>query len=647
MPDYTQLRSLIRDQLRTDSVPASLTISGTSLSEALDIAGKKLGVEPSQISYRLVANKDDASGRDDGKIQIVVSLRDAPGGPESAEGGDAQASFLTLAPFNEIDTRCSLRVLSQSIVLRVTRGAQDGSVPSVQSVIQKINNRINIKYDLQQITDIVNQAKGTYEQIGSFQHLVTDAPVISFDSDSDGNVGWITVSPPGREGIDPTGVMYQRALQSHGVVAGVDARVINFLEEYPIYSKRIRIAVGQAPQHGRDAQFEIAEMAPAPPPQSGSGGSSGATFQPASKIVNVTAQSIVARKIPKTSGKDGKNIFGTVIPARDGEDVEIKTGGNIEVSSNGLELRTKINGELKITSGSIDVSPVHTVERDVDIRSGNIIFLGDVIVPGNVKDGYSVKASGKIEVGGSVGKAVLDSEEDIIIHGGIVGHGKARINSDKKITAKYIENATVRAGDSITVSEGIINSRITSGNALICEGRRASIVGGSIICGKTIAAKTIGSHLGVRTDLCIGVDIKRTENLNELIERQLLLKPQLSALRRLERKGDGGDTAASSASPTHQKRRESDVTPEQLANEKAVVNAELHDLERDIEMLQTEINAMHVPGEIIVSKEIHAGVTVTINNITKQLHPRQGRFRYSNSGGRISVEAQTSGNSPH
>ena len=422
MPDYTQLRSLIRDQLRTDSVPASLTVSGASLSGALDVAAKKLGVEPSQISYRLVGSKD--GGRGDGKVQIVVTLRDAPSADgESAGGDDAPASFLTLPPFNEIDTRCSLRVLSHSVVLRVTRDPKDGSVPSVQSVIQKINKRIDIKYDLQQITNIVNQAKGAYEQISSFQHLVTDAPVISFDSDNDGNVGWITVSPPGKEGIDPTGVIYQRALQSRGVVAGIDTQVINFLEEYPIYSKKIRVAAGRAPQHGRDAQFEIVETAPSPPSRQtgggagGGGGASGTSFHPASKIINVTAQSIVARKIPKTSGKDGKNIFGTVIPAKDGEDIEIKTGENIEVSSNGLELRTKINGELKITSGSIDVSPVHTVERDVDIRSGNIIFLGNVIVPGNVKDGYSVKASGTIEVGGSVGKAVLDSEEDIIIHG--------------------------------------------------------------------------------------------------------------------------------------------------------------------------------------------------------------------------------------
>ncbi|MBO6100931.1 MAG: DUF342 domain-containing protein, partial [Spirochaetaceae bacterium] len=40
--------------------------------------------------------------------------------------------------------------------------------------------------------------------------------------------------------------------------------------------------------------------------------------------------------------------------------------------------------------------------ESVNIKTGNITFLGTVIVKGNVDDGFNVKASGNIEVYGTV-----------------------------------------------------------------------------------------------------------------------------------------------------------------------------------------------------------------------------------------------------
>ena len=55
------------------------------------------------------------------------------------------------------------------------------------------------------------------------------------------------------------------------------------------------------------------------------------------------------------------------------------------------------------------------------------MFLGTVFISGNVEDGFSVKASGNIEVKGTVGKSELDAEGDIVVSQGIAGKGDTLI----------------------------------------------------------------------------------------------------------------------------------------------------------------------------------------------------------------------------
>ena len=83
-------------------------------------------------------------------------------------------------------------------------------------------------------------------------------------------------------------------------------------------------------------------------------------------------------------------------------------------------------------------------------------------VAGNVEDGFSVKASGKIEVHGTVGKAEIDAEGDIIVNQGITGRNEAKIRAGRSLWSRFIENATVSAGELIIVSDGIMNSNVSS-----------------------------------------------------------------------------------------------------------------------------------------------------------------------------------------
>ena len=87
--------------------------------------------------------------------------------------------------------------------------------------------------------------------------------------------------------------------------------------------------------------------------------------------------------------------------------------------------------------------------------------MGSVFVNGNVDDGFVIKASGNIEVKGSVGRAELDTEGDIVVSQGIMGKEGGVIRAGKSIWSKFIQNTdVVEAGDMVIVSDGIIKSNV-------------------------------------------------------------------------------------------------------------------------------------------------------------------------------------------
>lgn len=111
---------------------------------------------------------------------------------------------------------------------------------------------------------------------------------------------------------------------------------------------------------------------------------------------------------------------------------------------------------------------------DVGPKSGNVMFLGSVHVGGSVLDNYEVKAAGNVEVRGSVQKAKIEGEGDIIIQSGIMGRDEAVVESTGgSVIAKFIQSAKILAAQDITVQESILHSHVEAGNEIVCSGRRA------------------------------------------------------------------------------------------------------------------------------------------------------------------------------
>jgi uncharacterized protein (DUF342 family) len=263
-----------------------------------------------------------------------------------------------------------------------------------------------------------------------------------------------------------------------------------------------------------------------------------------------------------------------------------------------------------MVNDKIGVEPVFTVDGSVNLKTGNIIFLGTVVVTGTVEEGFSIKATGNIEVKGTVDKADLTAEGDIVIRQGITGKAGTTIEAGGSVWAKFIENARVNAGKMVIVSDDILNSQIDATKRIICNGKRATIIGGRLRASEEIMAKTLGSAGGsTETVLEVGYDPSSKAKLEDInVGRDILtaqldeVQLNLQTLETLkEQRGQLSDEKEAYFTELTEKRQD-------LISEMAAQNAEA-------EAIKAQLNSLKNIGRISASGKVYPGVRVIVRDL--------------------------------
>src|SRR5690606_12910229 len=130
-----------------------------------------------------------------------------------------------------------------------------------------------------------------------------------------------------------------------------------------------------------------------------------------------------------------------------------KPGKNVVLDEERTRLYAVTDGMVTFTDNEkVNVFPVYEVNGDVDYRSGNIDFVGNVVVRGNVISGFRVKAEGDVRITGSVEGAEIIAAGSIDIAEGIVAHNKGFVKAGKTIKCSFIQDANVEAAEDLIVN---------------------------------------------------------------------------------------------------------------------------------------------------------------------------------------------------
>lgn len=303
--------------------------------------------------------------------------------------------------------------------------------------------------------------------------------------------------------------VYQKISQA-GVTFGIDNAQVE--QAYNRTGIRFVIAKGKSPVDGQDAyiKYHIDIENKGRPVELEDGS---VDFKNLNLFTTVTTGQLLAEKIPPTPGIPGLDVVGQTAFAKPGKDIPLPLGKNVTCTEQ-KQLIASMAGQLVISNNKLNVVPVIEVKEDVDLSTGNIEFVGSVIVRGSVQNGFTVKAEGNVEIYGTVSGGTVEGK-NIVIRMGIQGMNNGYIKAEENVSAKFMENATVYAGGSVQVLDVILHSHVSAGKHVIVEGRRGQITGGKIMAGEEIRAKIVGTHRSPNTDLEVGVNpMLREEYLN-------------------------------------------------------------------------------------------------------------------------------------
>lgn len=309
-------------------------------------------------------------------------------------------------------------------------------------------------------------------------------------------------------------------LNNQGIVYGVDYNGIDDVLANKKYKYKYLIARGVEAVNGKNGSLKFSfdvEKRNIKPKISEDGS---VDFRNLNLIEIVKKGQILVTTIPPDEGTVGKNIYGVEIPNIKGKKATLPKGKNVIVSKDGQSLIADMDGQITYMDGKISIYSTYEVPANVDNSTGNIDFVGNVIIRGNVLTGFTIKAGGNIEVYGVVEGAELEADGDIILYRGMQGVNRGVLISKGSITAKYIENSSITARGSIQ-SNAIMHSDVKCGDSVLVEGKKGLLVGGIIRAGVEVSAKTIGSPMATTTEIEVGIDpeiLEQYRNLKSDIE---------------------------------------------------------------------------------------------------------------------------------
>lgn len=213
---------------------------------------------------------------------------------------------------------------------------------------------------------------------------------------------------------------------------------------------------------------------------------------------------VLAVRVPQTQGTPGRNVYGDEVPARNGRPIPMPTGKNTKVIGEN-ELVATIDGQIVDKKTTISVDPHLVMKSGVNVGTGSIDFNGSVEIKGNVEQGFTVKATGDIEISGMVNGAMVEGR-NVFIGGGINGMNKARITAQEDIRAAFVESANMSANRDIYIVDVSLHSHLRAGKKIILEGKKGQFTGGIAEAGEEVKAVCLGNNANVITRVSVGVD---------------------------------------------------------------------------------------------------------------------------------------------
>ena len=629
----------IEDSNSGDYNDNSIEVYADSVNQALEIASRELGVDISHLDYEVV-EKGTKGLFGIGRLPYRVIITPLKINEEHDDLDEIEMKLtggyipgISVDENKDTDGTFSVRVSKTGIWVKVTKPKGKGLHVAVEAIENKCYSLRLGNFDRAAIAKAVKKADGEKIKIGEWLPNPAYDSTMRVEATEDELKAFVYFNPPKFSGrhMDYEDVI--DGLRNAGAVTGIREEAIKeYLEEMD-YKKPLLAAEGQYPRDGKNAYVDYKVKIDKSTIKFEEDDSGKVDFRNLELLENVVVGQLLAVKVPLEEGIPGRTITNRIIPAKSGKDVSIKYGKGTILSEDETELTAEINGQVVYKLGRISVEPVFVVSKDVSLETGNIVFLGSVIIQGSVLDNFEVKAAGNVEVKGTVHKAFIEAEGDIIVHQGISGKDEARIESTGgSIFAKFAQNANVIAERSVVIPEGILHCRVDAGEKIYSVGRRAKIAGGIIRAGDEVNAGYLGAEGSTRTVFRVGVNPKMLQQIDDLMDAKKLLEDELTTLRldlktlNTQKRNAGGKLSD-----------DKEKMLLELTSREEKQAGRFTEISGELEELNEYMNLLEHKGKVCAEKIAYPGVEIYIKDKDFKIRDNYNHVKFSLDGDEINI----------
>ncbi|NLW44647.1 MAG: DUF342 domain-containing protein [Syntrophomonadaceae bacterium] len=421
----------------------------------------------------------------------------------------------------------------------------------------------------------------------------------------DGMAAYVTVYGPKNGGRSVTMQDVLNAVKDAGVVEGIDyGRLADCLKEENL-NRPVLVAKGTEAQDGIDGrlEYQFARRDDKGKPVVLEDGK--VDYRNLNLFVSVSQGDLLVLRTPPIPGVPGVTVTGRKIMPKAGRNYPLPRGKNTVANEDDTQLFAAVDGHVTIVDGKVTVNTVLEIPGDVDYSTGNIDYIGDVRIRGNITTGFTVKAGGDIEVNGVIEGATVTAKGNIVVKNGIAGGHKGLVSAGGSVFARFVENARLEVEGDVVIQEAIIQSVVMANNSVRVEGRKGVIVGGTVQAGEEISARVVGSPLSPQTILEVGINPQLREERKVVYQEYNEKKKTFENLQNYLQSYQKMGVSTESLTP----KRKAVLT--NMLSEYQALKKELEELDKRRQEIDDELNRLQY-GRIKVADVVYPGVQITI-----------------------------------
>lgn len=339
---------------------------------------------------------------------------------------------------------------------------------------------------------------------------------------------YLFVLPPYNGGKDVDREILGKSLEESSVTYGLDILTLSKLAQSLSYFQIFPVAKGTLPVDGKDGVV-IPQIDCSPEIEIRQNEQGISDFKNINSVRSAVKDQVICAIVPPEPGIPGMTVKGQELRARDGQAAADPAGKNTVLSEDKTRLLAGLDGQITLRNGRYHMEPVLVIDSNVDYGVGNINFAGDVVINGDVCNGFTVKADGSITIQGMVESATLEAGGDIIINKGMNGDFNGHIDAQGMVKTSFLENCTVYSEGPLHASS-IVTSQIFCGDTVYVTEKHGAIIGGTITAYKGVEAKVIGSQSHRETEITLGELPRMKEKKTQAEEDLKIVRDMLDKL---------------------------------------------------------------------------------------------------------------------